>query len=60
MNDIVHWFVELILWTKLTGFFETEEPEFLKYINKHHIIGLLETKVSVSERISVDGYITSK
>ena len=40
--------------------FKTEEPEFMQYINKHHFVGLLETKVSPSENIKIGGYVTDQ
>ena len=45
---------------KVNRVFKTEEPEFLNYINKHHIIGLLETKVCASEKIYIEGYVTEQ
>ena len=45
---------------KVNRVFKTEEPDFLHYIENHHIIGLLETKVSASEKIVIDGYVTEQ
>ena len=45
---------------KVNRIFKTEEPEFLQYIKKHHIIGLLETQVSSSEKIKIEGYVTNQ
>jgi exonuclease III len=38
--------------------FKTEEAEFMKYIEKHDIIGLIETKVCADDSIPLKGYIT--
>ena len=45
---------------KVNRVFKTEEPDFLHYIKNHHIIGIIETKVSASEKIVIDGYVTEQ
>ena len=45
---------------KVNHIFKTEEPEFLHYIKDHHIIGLLETQVSSSEKIKIERYVTNQ
>jgi exonuclease III len=45
---------------RITRTFKTEEPDFINYVNKHHIVGLLETKVSASEKININGYTTEQ
>ena len=45
---------------KVNQVFKTEEPDFLRYINKHHIVGLLETKIGTSEKITINGYVTEQ
>ncbi len=45
---------------KVDRVFKTEEPEFISYVNKHHIVGLLETQISASEKITINGYVTEQ
>ena len=45
---------------KVNQVFKTDEPDFLHYINKHHIVGLLETKIGTSEKITINGYVTEQ
>ena len=60
--SIASWNVNGIAHTpdKVNRIFKTEEPDFMNYINNHHIVGLLETKVKASEKITIDGYVTEQ
>ena len=40
--------------------FKTVDPEFKKYISKHDIIGISETKVGKSDKINIEGYRTEQ
>ncbi len=37
---------------------KTEDPVFKEYVNKHDIVGILETKVGKNDKINIDGYHT--
>lgn len=37
---------------------KTVDPLFKNYIKNHDIVGLLETKVGVNDKITMDGYVT--
>jgi exonuclease III len=60
--SIAAWNVNGITHTldQVTRDFKTTDPAFIKYIAKHDIFGLLETRVGDQDKICIDGYNTTQ